>query len=278
MVEREGPVSVEATGASVTEAIAEGLEQLGLDLDDVEVDVLVEASRGVFGLGSRDARVRLTRKPLPGEMPPPAAPEPDAAPMAPQKVSPPVQPPPPQAAEARTPVQEAPEQEEGQDEAGPEVDEQGETARAALLELLSLMGVDDARVDVHRSEPAEGDRYPLLMLDVTVRGDALVGPRGDTLNSLQYITRLIVGREEGERSHLVIDVNGYKVRREQKLRQLAQRLAQQAVDTDRTIVLEPMPPFERRIVHMALRDNPEVTTHSIGEGDRRKVTIIPRLP
>jgi spoIIIJ-associated protein len=230
----------------------------------------------VFGLGSRDAHVRLTPKPPPGEIAPPAPAGGEGA-AAPQEIAPPIQ------------AQEAPEEARfperpelvppgkvEQAEAAPDLGGLGEVARAVLLELLSLMGVDDAQVDVRRSEPADGDTYSPLMLDVNVRGDALIGPRGETLNALQYITRLIVGREQGGRVRLVLDVNGYKVRREQKVRQLAERLARQAVDTDRTVVLEPMPPFERRIVHLALRDDPEVTTQSVGEGDRRKVTIIPR--
>jgi spoIIIJ-associated protein len=74
----------------------------------------------------------------------------------------------------------------------------------------------------------------------------------------------------------VVDVDGYKARREESLRSLAERLAEQAVRTNRRVVLEPMPPHERRIVHLTLRNHPKVTTVSIGEGDRRKVTIIPR--
>jgi spoIIIJ-associated protein len=115
------------------------------------------------------------------------------------------------------------------------------------------------------------------MLDVHGSGtDALIGRRGDTLAALQLITRLIVGREMSGRVHLVVDVDDFKARREQALRRLAQRLAEQAVRTGRTVMLEPMPPHERRYVHLALRDHPHVTTQSIGEGDRRKVTIIPQ--
>jgi spoIIIJ-associated protein len=165
---------------------------------------------------------------------------------------------------------------EEEPQVGGEAD-QAEVARAALLELLSKMGLEDTQVEARWTEPSEGEGEPLLRLDVNSPTEVLIGPRGETLTALQFITRLIVGREQGGRARLVVDVNGYKVRRERKLRQLAQRLAQQAVDTDRTVVLEPMAPYERRIVHLALRDHPKVTTHSIGEGNHRKVTIIPRL-
>ena len=93
---------------------------------------------------------------------------------------------------------------------------------------------------------------------------------------MQRITRLIVGREMAGRVRLVVDVDGFKARREQSLRRLARRMAEQAARTGHTAVLEPMSPYERRIVHIALREHPQVTTQSVGEGDRRKVTTIPR--
>jgi spoIIIJ-associated protein len=104
----------------------------------------------------------------------------------------------------------------------------------------------------------------------------LIGRRGETLAALQYITRLIASRELQRRANIVIDVEGYKTRREEMLRRLATRMAEQAVQLGRTVALEPMPPYERRIVHLALRDNPQVRTESTGEGEHRKVTIIPQ--
>jgi spoIIIJ-associated protein len=104
----------------------------------------------------------------------------------------------------------------------------------------------------------------------------LIGRRGETISSLQYITRLIVSRRLQRRANVVIDVGGYKSRRSQKLRELALRMADQAVDQARTVVLEPMPPHERRMIHMALRNRPDVMTKSTGEGDSRKVTIVPK--
>jgi len=81
----------------------------------------------------------------------------------------------------------------------------------------------------------------------------------------------------GRMVNLVVDVQGYKQRREQNLRRLAERMATQAVRSGHTVYLEPMPPYERRIIHLALRDHPDVTTQSVGEGNRRRVTIIPRV-
>jgi spoIIIJ-associated protein len=233
--------AIEAAGADVEAAIAAGLARLGVDRDAVEIEVLDEGSRGLFGLGGREARVRLAIKPRPG----PAVP---AAPVAPPAAEPGVM----------------------------EKDE-AEVARGALVELLALLGMEGTQVDVRRAEPATGEQEPPLVLDVRGPGtDALIGRRGSTLAALQRITRLIVGREMEGRVHLVVDVGDFKVRREQSLRRLAHRMAEQAVRTHRTVVLEPMPPHERRYIHLALRDHPQVTTQSVGEGERRKVTIIPR--
>jgi spoIIIJ-associated protein len=96
------------------------------------------------------------------------------------------------------------------------------------------------------------------------------------LQSLQYITRLIVSREVQHWVNLVVDVEKYKLRREKSLRQLAQRMAERVALGGQLVALEPMPPNERRIIHMTLRDHPIVTTRSIGKGDRRKVTIVPK--
>jgi spoIIIJ-associated protein len=248
MVEQtaEKAQAIEAIGEEVEAAIAAGLARLGVDRDAVDIEVLDEGTRGLFGLRAREARVRLTVRPRAA----PAVPAESVAPL-------PVEPAAPVVAE--------------KDEA--------EVAQGVLTELLALLGMemDDVQVGVRRAEPVGDEREPPLMLDVHGSGiEPLIGRRGSTLAALQLITRLIVGREMMDRVHLVVDVDGFKARREQSLRLLAQRLAEQAVRTNRPVVLEPMPPHERRYVHLALRDHPHVITESIGEGDRRKVTIIPR--
>ena len=233
---------VETVGTDVEAAVAEGLAILGVGRDEVEVEVLEEPSRGVFGLGAREARVRVSVKP---ELAYATDLDEDA-----------------DVAEAAGQISE---------EA-----EESEIARGTLLELLELMGVEDAEVEARRAEADRDEETAPLVLDIIAPDDDLVGPRGETLYALQRIARLIVGREQESRTHLVVDVNGFRSRRQQSLRRLARRLANQAVETDRTVVLEPMPPNERRIIHIALRDHPGVRTESVGEGDRRKVTIIPR--
>lgn len=149
-------------------------------------------------------------------------------------------------------------------------------ARQCLIELLGKMKV---KADVRASwgAPEEIGEAPQLMLDV--QGDdlgMLIGRKGETLAALQYIVRLIISKQLNQAVSLAVDVEGYRQRREQQLRRMAQRMAEQAVQRGRTMTLEPMPANERRIIHLELRDHPGVRTESVGEGDRRKVTIIPK--
>jgi spoIIIJ-associated protein len=251
--------AIEVVGADVEAAIEAGLIQLGVGRDAVDIEVLDDGSRGLFGLGARDARVRLTIKsPAEPQQPPaPTVAEPDdslgrvdAVPVA----------------ESTKPAFSVPEEKD-----------QAEVARGVLLDLLALMDLGKAQVGVRYAEPAAGEKDPPLVLEVQGPGtDVLIGRRGKTMAALQHITRLIVGRETEGWVHLVVDVGGFKARREKSLRRLARRTAEQALRTGRTVVLEPMPPHERRIIHLALRDHPDVVTESVGERDRRKVTIIPR--
>ena len=226
------------SGESVEEAIAAGLTKLGLTREQVDLEVLDRGSRGILGLGAKPARVRLAPLAPPAPEPVPrAVPEVPAVPMEPEST---------------------------------------QVAQAVLAELLERLGfAGDIRV--RRAEPASDEAEGPLVLDVRGPGaDALIGRRGETLASLQRIVRLIVGRRMTRRVNLVVDVAGYKQRREQKLRSLAQRMASQAVGTGQTVTLEPMPAYERRIVHLALRDHGDVRTESVGTGNRRRVSIIPQ--
>jgi spoIIIJ-associated protein len=152
-----------------------------------------------------------------------------------------------------------------------------EHAALEVLEELLLKMRIKAHVTAQWEPPSQPGETAALVLNV--QGDdlsQLIGRRGETLAALQYITRVIVTKQVGELANVVVDVEGYKARREQQLRRLAQRMAEQAVAQGRTVVLEPMPPNERRLIHLALRDNPDVHTESVGEGEHRKVTIVPR--
>jgi len=236
--------SIEKIAPSIEEAIELGAAELGLPVDAFDVEVLDEGGRGLFGLAGRQARVRLTVKP-------------DFAPSAAAGAS---------------------DQDAGE-AAEPEETDGGEALRIAqetVEELLQRMGIE-ARVHARWGEPDEPGKIRPLFVDV--QGDdlsILIGRRGETLTALQYITRLIVGKELKRPVAILIDVEGYRARRERQLRRLARRMAAQAIETERTMSLEPMPAYERRIIHIELRDDSQVETVSVGEGSRRKVTIIPK--
>jgi spoIIIJ-associated protein len=155
-----------------------------------------------------------------------------------------------------------------------ELDQDARVGLATLEELLAKMEIN-ARVAVYRAQPSGGEETPWVLQIQGADLGVLIGRRGETLAALQYITRLIASRDLQRRANIVIDVEGYKTRREKQLRRLAKRMADQALQIGRTVSLEPMPPYERRIIHLALRDHPQVTTQSVGEGEHRKVTIIP---
>ncbi|MGB2895924.1 MAG: R3H domain-containing nucleic acid-binding protein, partial [Anaerolineales bacterium] len=148
--------------------------------------------------------------------------------------------------------------------------------RDTVTELLQRMGIE-ARIKAYWGEADSPGKIRPLFLDI--HGDdlsILIGRRGETLTALQYITRLIVGKELKRPVAVLIDVEGYRARRERQIRRLAQQMARQVIETSQTMSLEPMPAYERRLVHIELRDNPDVDTTSVGERDQRKVTIFPR--
>jgi len=145
-------------------------------------------------------------------------------------------------------------------------------AREMLEELLSLMKISATIEELE--PPPEGGAAPVCL---NINGDdlgILIGRRGNTLASLQYITFLMVSQRLKAHMPVSIDVEGYKERRKQSLTNLAERMAERVVSTGQPVTMEPMPANERRIVHLALRDYEGVITESIGEGDERKVTIL----
>jgi len=251
------PETIEAIGVNVEEAIARGLDALNVTRGQVNIEVLDQGvPRPAPGQRPREARVRLTVKALP----PAPAPKPHVPAPKPQPTAP---------AEMRVPLPAALADVSDQDVMN--------IAQETLQEMLDRLKIKGS-VSVHQAEAAdEQDEQdgPPLVLDI--RGDdlgVLIGRRGETLGALQYLTRLIVSNKAARNVNLVVDVEGYKARREQQLRQLAQRMAERVATTRKPAALEPMPPNERRIVHLTLRDHPVVTTESVGRDEDRKVTII----
>ena len=163
-------------------------------------------------------------------------------------------------------------------EGGVELDPDLATARDVVEELLSRMRMR-ASVTAQWIEPedANEERHAL----VEVHGQDLgimISRRGEGLSAMQYLARMITARKLGRPLPVIVDVEGYRRRREQQLRRMARRAAEQAVERSRTVELEPMPANERRIIHLELREHSGVYTESVGLGRSRKVTVIPKGP
>jgi spoIIIJ-associated protein len=255
----EERTTLEVIAPTVEEAIDKGLADLGLPEEAVDIEILDSGSRGLFGLGSRQARIRLTLK------------RPEEAPY--RKESSP-------AATATSPIDlsvkpSVSQPREAEDYGvGLESEHDLQVARDTVAELLEKMKVH-AQVTAHYLEPEESRDQRSIMVEVHGNDlSILIGRRSETLNALQYISSLIVGKELERWVPLLIDVEGYRTRRERQLRQLARRMADQCIATGRRQVLEPMPASERRIVHLELRNHPKVFTESVGEEPNRKVTIL----
>jgi len=153
-----------------------------------------------------------------------------------------------------------------------------EVAKHALESLLTRLGVM-ASIVPQAGPIVEGEEEVAAPVTLEIKGDdlgILIGRRGQTLASLQYIVRLIVGHQTKNWVPIVIDVEGYKQRRYEALRALAWRMAEQVKDKGTPLALEPMPAYERRIIHLALAEHPDVTTQSVGWGESRKVVILPK--
>jgi spoIIIJ-associated protein len=227
--------SVDASGKTVEEAVEKALAQMGLDRAQVEIEVVKEGRGGILGIGGEEARVIVRAKAALGA-------------------------------------------EEDVEAAATEEEDEGdvESAVEVLETLLSLLGVD-ATVRVRQPE-TPGDGVALVKAVLDISGDdlgILIGRRGETLSSLQYIVNLMVGRRLKTRTAFGVDVAGYRRRREDSLKNLALHMAERVKGSGQIMTLEPMPPNERRIVHLALAQDASVITESIGEGENRKVVIRP---
>lgn len=199
---------VEKTGKTVQEAIDLALEELQCDINSVDIEVLEEGSKGIFGLiGNKVARVRVTVK-----------------------------------------------------ESSPD------KAKEFLASVLEKMKVD-AEITVEEIEDT---------ILLKVKGDDIgiaIGRRGETLDALQYLTSLVVNKNRENYKRVIIDIENYRQKREETLVKLANKLADRVVKYKKNIVLEPMNPYERRVIHSSLQDHKYVETYSVGEEPNRKVII-----
>lgn len=268
--------SIEATGATVEEAVEAGMKELGVTSpSQVMVEVVQEPDAGIMGEGARPAIVRLLFMGTRPDAPPPTSivSNPTASPQGTtQIVSEPYDP--------QQDVEEESDEDEISEQISTEVSfedasEDAQVAKTVLDEILKHMDVT-GEVQILQAESTHPSESTHWILNVVGDGmNRLIGHRGETLSSLQYITRLIVSRQLQRRANIIVDAGGYKAKRSDRLHQLANRMADQAVRQKRMVTLEPMPPHERRIIHLTLRKREDVTTKSVGEGKTRKVTIHP---
>ncbi len=248
----------EATGVDVEEAVNLGLTELGLGRDQVEIEVIDEGSGGFLGIGGRNARVRLTAK------------DDSIAPGSDESL----ELPPSEIEESVVAVPKSEDHEPAEPvEVGPAEDE---VAVDIVGTLISKMGIE-AEISTYLTEPEDDSEQQRWIVDI--RGEdlgILIGPRGETLNSLQFISRLMAGHELHRRPTYIIDIEGYRERREQALARLAERMADKVIRRGHPLTLEPMPPNDRRIIHITLQEHSKVYTESTGEGKYRKVRIYPK--
>ncbi|MFZ5899119.1 MAG: RNA-binding cell elongation regulator Jag/EloR [Bacillota bacterium] len=203
--------SLESSGKSVEEAIENALRELGVNREDVEVEILEESVKGLFGiLGTRPARVRVTVK------------------------------------------------------------------EKFVDHVINLLRDITAEMGVNPEFTVEEDDEQLKITLTGKNMGVLIGRRGETLNSLQYLVSLAVNKNQEQRRKIIIDVEGYRKKREETLKNLALKLADKARKKGRSVVLEPMNPQERRVIHTTLRGRDDIYTFSEGEEPFRKIVIAPR--
>jgi len=234
--------SVEANGSSIDEAIESALKLLGATRDRVDIEILHNAVRGLFGIGSRKARVRATlRAPIDTE-------HPTLATAAPHEAAP----------ETPAPMRAI------------SADDQraAECARDVLEEILRHMEVP-AAINVRHADGA-------VLFELT--GDSsgvLIGRRGQMLDALEYLLNRVAGRDEGSAPRIIVDSENYRARRRDALQELARRMGEQAKKKQKPVTLNPMSPRDRRIVHLILQEDSSLVTKSSGKGYFRKLIIIP---
>lgn len=258
---------IEVTAKTEDEAIAKGLAQLGLDRDDVSVEILERGKTGFLGIGSVPAKVKLTYE---------APDEPAPAPV-------------------KEPEQPAP-QSKPRRERRPGLEKtQSEPEGPATSKTVSASAVSEAKVQTEEDPVADAivkfqtglfahmgvEATPAVTRDgdtyqVVLEGEnmgALIGHRGETLDAIQQLTGYAVNRGRSHRVRVHVDAEGYRARREEALERLARKTAQKAVKYRRNVTLEPMNAYERHVIHAALQDFPSVSTYSTGTEPNRRTVV-----
>ena len=248
--------SAEYSAKSVAEALTRAAEDLGVAPEKLEYEVIKDSSHSILGLvRTGEAVIRVWLPPEPVEVK-----------AAPQILD-----------EEKVEEEEmglgVPKSLKGNP---PELEKVACDVVSTLLDKMGILAAVEVVDRGGQVDPAANEVSPLALNIVGDDLGGLIGRRGETLRDLQFVARLIVSRRLGAWPNFILDVEGYKARRVNALRALALRMAEQVRQTGRPAVLEPMPAHERRIIHLALRDDPAVYTESTGEGEERKVQILPK--
>ncbi len=272
-----------ATGETIDLAIEAALNQLGLDRDNVSVQVLAQAKKGIFGIGKQPAKVQITYE-VPDEAPKaalssasrskpkkkPEAPKQEVKPEAPKSAAPkaeakPAAPKPERKAEPKKEAPKAPKEPKVFAPAEPgSVEEKIEVFLKGLLEHMGSKAVPHA-------VKGEGSTY-----NVELTGEDLgylIGRRGDTLDALQHLANYTINRGVEGHIRINVDAEDYREKREESLRRYARKKAQQVLKARRRTTLEPMNAYERHVIHAALQEMDNITTHSTGTEPNRRIVI-----
>ena len=273
---------IDMTGKTEDEAIRRALEQLGLERDDVSVEILERAKSGFLGIGGSPATVRISYDDgQPEPKPEPVKPEPKSA--APKAEKKPVYCAEVLQKEVRAREKQEREAKRGERRAEPKAekaphepvvlgeeirDEKSEQIRTFLSGLLEHM---DAKAEVKVYE-VEKNRYKVILEGEKL--GALIGRRGETLDAIQQLTNYSINRGgESKRARVQLDAENYREKREESLERLAQKVAGKVVKYRRNVTLEPMNAYERHVIHTALQDTQYITTYSIGTEPNRRVVV-----
>ena len=271
---------IDVTGKTEDEALRKGLEQLGMDRDDVSVSILERAKSGFLGIGATPARIRITYGPEDA----PVAEEPVAAPrIIPEK---PAEKPAekiaqPKPAQPRQPRQEKPRQERPQPEKRPEAaapaapqenlpECDDDNAKRIIAFVSGLLEHMDSAAQVKVYEVEKG-RYRVLLVGEKL--GQLIGHRGETLDAIQQLPNYAVNTGADKRIRVQMDAENYRAKREQSLESLARKVAGKVQKYRRSVTLEPMNAYERHVIHATLQDVKGVTTYSVGTEPNRRVVV-----
>ena len=246
---------IDVTGKTEEEAIRKGLEQLGLERDDVSVEILERARSGFLGIGSSPAKVRVTYELDVAEEPKPEAPKAKPAEKKPEP----------------KPAEKKPEPKPEEKKAAPAAPAcDNDDARRIKDFLTGLLEHMDSTAEVKVYEE-EKNRYKVILEGQKL--GALIGRRGETLDAIQQLTNYAVNSGRDKRLRIHVDAENYRAKREQSLESLANKVAGKVLKYRRSVTLEPMNAYERHVIHAALQDKEGVTTYSIGTEPNRRVVV-----